>query len=478
MLDEIELKKYIDALLSKSEEAYLMSIEIINKPTINYRTEGFCFFICNAWELLLKAFIINKAKDINAINYRDDSNRTIGLDECVEKIFTSTTDKVKNNISFIRNIRNKSTHLILPEFDFMLAPAFQRCLTNYNKFFKKHFPDYSLNEKITPFIALVNPGNNKDSSSLVLNPVNLLLLDKLQEELDSDENLTQTIKLVIPGACNANCSFCYNRHSNKMEIGTYELKRHWLDNFLSSLEQIILKIDGKQPISVDITGNEPTLDTNFFIEVMHKLRSFHLKNKINRITCTTNGIGLKNVAPFMNGVVNYVNISVHDYDQERRNNIFGSYFPTDSDYEEAIQLLLDSKIHTSAIAVIHNEINDFPTWRDNFIKWADKIGFVSLRFRNNVYYGNNNFLDYMNDTINDKRFYTIQKENTPDSNWCQLATKDGFLVFFLKGVIDTYSVSPGIEFIVHDDGKAYADFNKTIPFEEYNFPVGYVFDKK
>ena len=196
MLDEIDLKKYINALLLKSEEAYLMAIEIINKPTINYRTEGFCFFICNAWELLLKAFIINKAKDINAINYKDDSNRTIGLDECVEKIFTSTTDKVKNNISFIRNIRNKSTHLILPEFDFMLAPAFQRCLTNYNKFFKKHFSDYSLNEKITPFIALVNPGNNQDSSSLVLNPANLLLLDKLQEELEIDESLVQVIKLV------------------------------------------------------------------------------------------------------------------------------------------------------------------------------------------------------------------------------------------------------------------------------------------
>lgn len=38
-----ELNKYINALLNKSEEAYLMSIEIINKPTINYRTEGFCF---------------------------------------------------------------------------------------------------------------------------------------------------------------------------------------------------------------------------------------------------------------------------------------------------------------------------------------------------------------------------------------------------------------------------------------------------
>ena len=65
-----ELNSYVNALLNKSEEAYLMSIEIINKPTINYRTEGFCFFICNAWELLLKAYLINKAKDINVINAR------------------------------------------------------------------------------------------------------------------------------------------------------------------------------------------------------------------------------------------------------------------------------------------------------------------------------------------------------------------------------------------------------------------------
>ena len=38
MLDSDDLKKYVNALLNKSEEAYLMSIEIINKPTINYRT--------------------------------------------------------------------------------------------------------------------------------------------------------------------------------------------------------------------------------------------------------------------------------------------------------------------------------------------------------------------------------------------------------------------------------------------------------
>ena len=196
MLDAEQLNKYVNALLSKSEEAYLMAIEIINKPTINYRTEGFCFFICNAWELLLKAYLINKANDINVINYKDGSNRTIGLDECVEKVFTSTTDKTKNNITLIRNIRNKATHLILPDFDYTLAPAFQRCLTNYNKFFKKQFPNFKLNNKITPYIALVNPGNNQDISSLILNPANLLLLEKVKQELGSDDTLTQTLRLV------------------------------------------------------------------------------------------------------------------------------------------------------------------------------------------------------------------------------------------------------------------------------------------
>src|SRR5574344_1576889 len=93
-----DLKEYINALLSKSEEAYLMALEIINKPTINYRTEGFCFFICNAWELLLKAFLIRRENDMNSINFKDDTNRTIGLDECVERVFTSTTDKTKSNI--------------------------------------------------------------------------------------------------------------------------------------------------------------------------------------------------------------------------------------------------------------------------------------------------------------------------------------------------------------------------------------------
>ena len=43
----------------KSQEAFLLAIEIYNKPTIKYRLEGFSFFICNSWEFVIKS-IFNK----------------------------------------------------------------------------------------------------------------------------------------------------------------------------------------------------------------------------------------------------------------------------------------------------------------------------------------------------------------------------------------------------------------------------------
>lgn len=53
----IDLKK---KSLDKSIEAFMMDIEIYNKPSIQYRVEGFVIFMCNAWELMLKAYILKE----------------------------------------------------------------------------------------------------------------------------------------------------------------------------------------------------------------------------------------------------------------------------------------------------------------------------------------------------------------------------------------------------------------------------------
>lgn len=77
-----------EQLIDKSKEAFVLAIEIYNKPSIKYRLEGFSFFICNAWELMLKAHMINKFGE-ESIYFTDKPNRTITLERCVKAIFTN-----------------------------------------------------------------------------------------------------------------------------------------------------------------------------------------------------------------------------------------------------------------------------------------------------------------------------------------------------------------------------------------------------
>lgn len=47
-------------LIDKSMDAFILGLEIYNKPTIQHRIEGFSFFIVNAWKSMLKAELINR----------------------------------------------------------------------------------------------------------------------------------------------------------------------------------------------------------------------------------------------------------------------------------------------------------------------------------------------------------------------------------------------------------------------------------
>lgn len=107
-----------------------MAIEIYNKPTIKYRVEGFSFFICNAWELMLKAHMINKFGE-NSIYYKDNPKRTITLENCIQKIFTNEKSPLHRNLLKIIELRNTSTHFITEEYEMIYIPLFQACVLNF-----------------------------------------------------------------------------------------------------------------------------------------------------------------------------------------------------------------------------------------------------------------------------------------------------------------------------------------------------------
>jgi hypothetical protein len=128
-------------LLNKAIEAFMVAVEIYNKPTIRYRVEGFSFFICNAWELMLKSHLI---KTEGSIYHKDNPHRTISLENCVKLVFTNSKSPLRLNLEKIIELRNTSTHFITEEYEMVYVPLFQSCIFNFvNKINAFHGVDMS-----------------------------------------------------------------------------------------------------------------------------------------------------------------------------------------------------------------------------------------------------------------------------------------------------------------------------------------------
>lgn len=154
----------VDKLTDKSKEAFIMAIEVYNKPSIKYRVEGFSFFICNAWELMLKAHMINTFGN-ESVYYKDNPNRTITLELCVKKIFTNDKDPLRRNLEKIIELRNMSTHFITEEYEMVYIPLFQATVFN--------------------FIEKMQAFHNIDMTEII--PQNFLTLTVSYNTIDNDE---------------------------------------------------------------------------------------------------------------------------------------------------------------------------------------------------------------------------------------------------------------------------------------------------
>lgn len=123
------------ALVDKAIAAGLSAIEVYNKPSFVYREETFAILMINAWELLLKARILqlnrNKLKSILHLEHkvnrdgtkskiahpkvnRSGNRMTIGLSRAVGLLRNDTTDplpiEIVENIAMLEEIRDNSIH--------------------------------------------------------------------------------------------------------------------------------------------------------------------------------------------------------------------------------------------------------------------------------------------------------------------------------------------------------------------------------
>jgi hypothetical protein len=118
-------------LLDKSQEAFLLAIELYNRPTIRYHAEGCCFFLCNAWELMLKAYLITR--DGGRSVYYSDSDRTLSLSDCLKRVFTNENDPLRRNMDVVMEFRNTSTHFVTTEYELFYGPVLQQSVHDYEE---------------------------------------------------------------------------------------------------------------------------------------------------------------------------------------------------------------------------------------------------------------------------------------------------------------------------------------------------------
>lgn len=137
-------------LVDKSIEAYILALETINRLSIKYRLEAFCYLLCNAWELLLKAKILEDTGTLSGIYYKKKRGlpkRSLSLRDCLEKIIPERENPERRNIECIADLRDETVHLVFSQIPREVLCLFQASVINYHDRLNKWF-GISLSDRV------------------------------------------------------------------------------------------------------------------------------------------------------------------------------------------------------------------------------------------------------------------------------------------------------------------------------------------
>jgi len=190
----IDSKKEIhERLKDRAIDSFFLAVEIYNRITQKNKNEAFCILIVNSWELLLKSHIA-RIEGLENIYY-PGREKSLSITDCIKKVFLSEKDNRRRNLEKIIELRDKATHLLIPELNFDISRIFQSCVINFLDFLSKEFND-NLMYRLNPgFIALIIDQKNKpDFEKLTINYGERasrdlkLFLDKFhKEEKENDD---------------------------------------------------------------------------------------------------------------------------------------------------------------------------------------------------------------------------------------------------------------------------------------------------
>lgn len=214
----MKINKTYRALLDKSIDSMLSAIEIYNKPNFNYREETFSILAINAWELLLKAYILRLNKYnikslyvmepvINKNGTKHKSRKQPKRNRCGTPMSISIYDTInklielnlmprnlKSNLDVLIELRDNSVHFVsLNSISHQVQELGFACINNYITVVGKWGMDIDLSKYNLYLMPLAYVGERTTVQSVItvdnkdyVEFVQRLLSDQDKDDLDYD----------------------------------------------------------------------------------------------------------------------------------------------------------------------------------------------------------------------------------------------------------------------------------------------------
>lgn len=210
-------------LLEKSVHAALSAIEIYNKPDFKYREESFSILMVNAWELLLKARILqrnkNKLESIYIVDFnkirkdgkpfknpkyktsRSGNYLTIDVTNAMKEL--KLPERLKENLGLLIEIRDNAIHFMNDSklFEKKFLEIGTSSLKSYVSMVTKWF-DYDLSQ-YNFYLMPISFFHNHEMQSFSINKENkqhqnlLKFIASKEKSFPSDETQEHNISLIL-----------------------------------------------------------------------------------------------------------------------------------------------------------------------------------------------------------------------------------------------------------------------------------------
>lgn len=256
-------------------------------------------------------------------------------------------------------------------------------------------------------------------------------------------NKNPNFSIVLPGGCNSNCSFCFNK-GNDLHFKTEELGK-----YLTNLKDVLSYLPS-QFYQISITGGEPTISP-YFDAVLALLITF--RKKYTNIVLTSNGTNLLDKKNIVGAAVDHINISRHHHDDELNKKIFGGSYELDTlDIAQIIDEYGKRGIDVSLNCVIDD--STFVHFIPDFIGYANYVGAYSVHFRKE-----SGTLDPTSAELAFKDYAIISESSCPVCRTKHQRIKGKDVFWKASSIEPSDKIKDSIyELIFQPDGKVYADW--------------------